>query len=255
MGFQMRIKSSLVLFISISFMIILNACGSSEFVKELSLRDRFNLAVKQYQEGSYDKSIENLRVISYDRGSGFADSVQYILAECYFMREQYLIASAEYRDLIRFNTNSSLVPSARFKVALALSKISPKFDLDQNYTNKAIIEFQNFIEYYPTNEKVREAEKNITELRNKLAYKDYETASLYRINEHYRSALVYYQGILEKYHDSEYADLADFGVIEIYILQNKYALARTEIDKFLQKYINSSKIDKVTKLKKEIENK
>jgi outer membrane protein assembly factor BamD len=229
------------------------ACSSSVNNRDLEMRDRYELAKKQIKDGDYEKAIENLKVIAYERGSGYADSVQYYLGECYFGKEQYLLAASEYRDLLKIHPNSKISPEARYKIALSYSMISPKPMLDQNYTAKAITEFQNFIEFYPTHPRVREAEKKMIELRNILAKKEYDIASLYETMGKYRAAIVYFQGVLDKYHDSDYADLAAFGIISMDIQLKKDINARNEIDKFLQKYPNSTKKDEVISLKKSLQ--
>ena len=43
-------------------------------------------------------------------------------------------------------------------------RLSPNFTLDQSYTRSAIKEFQAFIDFFPTDEQVLEAEKKINEL-------------------------------------------------------------------------------------------
>jgi outer membrane protein assembly factor BamD len=229
------------------------SCSSSNFNKDMETRERFRLALAEFNDRNYEGAIENLRLLSYDRSLPYADSIQYFLAECYFNREQYLLASSEYRDLVRFQSGSKLVPEARYKIALALASISPKITLDQNYTIKAISEFQAFIEYYPTNSRARDAERMIIELRNKLAKKEYDIAVLYQTMSRYKSALVYFQGVLEKYHDSEYADMASYWIIQLYVQLKKINLAKFEIEKYLQKYPNSKKREEVIQLKRNLE--
>ncbi len=227
-------------------------CSSSGELEIKNSRDRFDLARNLFVEGKYVKSMENLKIIAYEKGVEYADSVQYLLAECYMTMEQYILAASEYQDLLRFNSTSPLVPEARYKIGVCFSKISPSSNLDQNYTSRAITELQTFIEYFPTHDRARDAEKLIIELRNKLAEKDYNTAILYMKMSKYRSAILYFNSVLEKFHDSSFADLAQLGIIEVYVMQDKKDLAKNEIEKFFIKYPNSKKKDEVIKLKQNI---
>jgi outer membrane protein assembly factor BamD len=255
MGKLMRIKLIWIFLLSASLAFtFFNACNTSNFSRDMETKERFRLAMDQYKRENYENAIENFRVLSYDRSLSYADSVQYFLAECYFMREQYIIAAAEYKDLIRFQTNSPLVAESRYKIALSYASISPKIDLDQKYTLSAIGELQTFIEFYPTHPRVRDAERKMIELRTKLALKEFNIANLYMKMGKLRSALVYYQGVLEKFHDSEFADISSYWIIQIYVNQKKYSLAKNEIEKFLQKYPNSAKKEEIVDLKKKIEN-
>ena len=235
------------LFLAFSFFY----CSSSELELRNS-RDRFELSKKYYFANNYPKAIENLKIISYEKGVDYADSVQYILADCYFNTKQYILAAYEYQDLVRFTPSSQLVPMARYMVGLSYSNIVPNTALDQNFTNRAITELQVYLEYFPTHEKARDAEKLLLELRNKLAEKEYNTAVLYTKMNRFRSAIIYFNIVLERFHDSSYADLAQLGLIRSYLSMGRNSLAKTEIDKFLIKYPNSLKREEVTKLKESL---
>jgi len=227
-------------------------CSSSGDLEVKNSHDRFMVAKKLFLEKSYVKAMENLKIIAYEKGVEYADSVQYLLAECYNNTDQFILSASEYSDLVRFTPNSPLAPEARYMIGVCYSKISPTSNLDQNYTIKAITELQAFIEYYPTHARARDAERLIIELRNKLAEKDYNTAILYIKMSKFRSALLYFNSVLERFHDSSFADLAQYGIIEVYIAQDKKDLAKNEIEKFLTKYPNSKKRDDVLKLKQSI---
>ena len=64
---------------------------------------------------------------------------------------------------------SPLVPLAQYKIGLCYYRLSPQSSLDQVYTSRAIEEFQTFIEYYPKDEHVADAEAKI-KLYTKLGY-------------------------------------------------------------------------------------
>jgi outer membrane protein assembly factor BamD len=227
-------------------------CSSSSELELRNSRDRFELAKKYYFDNNYTKAIENLRIISYEKGVEYADSVQYILADCYFKTKQYILAAYEFQDLVRFTPTSKLVPMARYMVGLSYSNIVPSSSLDQSFTNRAIIELQAYLEYFPTHENARDAEKLLIELRNKLAEKEYNTAILYTKMSRFRSAIIYFNIVLERFHDSSYADLAQLGIIRSYLNMGRGSLAKAEIDKFLIKYPNSSRRGEVTRLKESL---
>ena len=244
----MKIIKIFPLLLAVSFFY----CSSSKELELKNSRDRFELAKKYHLANNYTKAIENLKIISYEKGVEYADSVQYILADCYFNTKQYILAAYEYNDLVRFTPSSKLVPMARYMVGLSYSSIIPNPSLDQNYTHRAIAELQAYLEYFPNHEKVRDAEKLLLELRNKLAEKEYNTAVLYTKMSRFRSAIIYFNIVLERFHDSSYADLAQLGIIRSYINMGRESLAKSEIDKFLIKYPNSSRRGEVTKLKESL---
>jgi len=57
--------------------------------------------------------------------------------------------------------------------------------------------------------------------------------------EYYRAALMSYDEVIEKYHDTEYAPLAYEGKVDLLMSRRHYREAKQEIDRFLAKYPNS----------------
>lgn len=185
-------------------------------------RSEFNVVVKQYPASTY------------------ADSSQFYLAETYYLTDQYLTAAFEFSNVNRNYPSSRLVPEARFRIAQCYAALSPRVQLDQSDTKKAIDAFQSFIDYYPDSPLVPKAEKEINVLRNKLALKNLEIAKLYVVLGDYRAAVVYYDVILDEYHDSDVADKAAIGKIEALIKRHKDDEARVALKKFYASFPNST---------------
>jgi outer membrane protein assembly factor BamD len=227
------------------------SCSSSDVVQNLSAEDRFELGKKKFDEGDYLDAIQDFQAITTQYpGSSVADDAQYYLGESRFLRGEYLLAVYEYETLKKNMPASSYFALTLYKIGLCYYELSPKSPLDQNYTKKGIDEFQNFLEYFPTHELAQDAEAKIHHLNNRLAKKDYDTAILYMKMENYKAADFYFNSVLEKFHDTEYAERAHLGKIETMIARKKYQDAQVEIEKFLSKYPTSEYKDRV----KSIEN-
>ena len=151
--------------------------------------------------------------------------------------------------------SSSLVPEAQYMLAQCYYLLSPYYALDQKYTKKAIDEFQAFIDFFPTDPKVPDAEKKISELNTKLAHKEYHTAYIYTKLEDYKAALMYYDFVIDTYHDTQYGPMAMFAKIELLIDRNNNDEALAEISKFEERYPKDENIAKVKELKKKLEEK
>jgi outer membrane protein assembly factor BamD len=220
--------------------LVLAGCGSGDVTTVMSVEDRFAHAKELFENHDYLEAINEFTVITLQyQGSSVAPDAQFYLGECRFVRGEYLLAAFEYSIVKRNYPASSRVADASFKTAMCYYNLSPKSALDQQYTRKAIDEFQSFIEYYPSNANAKDAESKINELTVRLAKKQYDTARLYTKMEYYRSAMVYYDDVIEKYHDTEYAPLAYIGKVELMMSRNKYREASAEAAKFLEKYPNN----------------
>jgi outer membrane protein assembly factor BamD len=215
-------------------------CGATPELEQLSAEQRFNRAMTLFNDKSYLDAYEEFRIVTLqNQGSAFADSAQFLMGDCRFQREEYLLAAYEYDVLIRTMPTNRLVPLARYKRAMSYYRQSPEYYHDQTSTRQAIDEFQSFIEYHPTDTLVTDAEAKISELNAKLARKEYENGITYMHMEYYRSAATTFDHVLEKYHDSPYAEQAQLKKAEAMLKRNKLAEAKTEIEKFLTKYPSS----------------
>ena len=234
--------------------LVLGGCGSADVTTVMSLEDRFSHAKALFDNGDYLPAINEFTVITLQyQGSSLAPDAQYYLGECRFERGEYLLAAFEYSIVKRNYPASTRVADATYKSALCYYKLSPKTALDQKYTRNAIDEFQSFVEYYPGNPNAADADAKIHELTNRLAKKQYDTARLYNTMEYYRSAMFYYDDVIEKYHDTEYAPLAYVGKVELLMSRSKYTEASAEAAKFIEKYPNSVLRGRIDELKAEID--
>jgi outer membrane protein assembly factor BamD len=229
-------------------------CGSGEGVAVLGPEERFARAKALYDKGDFLEAINEFTVITLQyQGSAVAADAQFYMGESRFQREEFLLAAFEYSVLKRNYAASTRVADGQFKMALAYYRLSPKSALDQQYTRKAIDEFQSFVEYYPTHASVPEAEAHIQELNTRLAKKTFDTAQLYVTMQYYKAALLYFDAVIEKFHDTEFAPLAHLGKTEVYLTRKKYREASEEIGRFLAKYPNSVLRARGDALKQEVD--
>ncbi len=215
-------------------------CSSSEQITSLSAEERFARAKSLFEEENFQEAMTEFTIVTLQyQGSSVADDAQFYLGECRFARGEFLLAVFEYQQLKRSYPASPLVPDAQFKLGMAYYELSPGSTLDQQYTNKAIDELQTFIEYYPSHQKAAGADSLIRDLTTRLAQKSFEIAEQYMKLEYYKAAIFYYEDVIEKYHDTEYAPLSYVGRVEAYIARKKYSDAQTAVEEFIAKFPNS----------------
>jgi len=238
----------------IALLVILAAgCGTTKEIEQMSAEQRYAAALAMYNGGDYLQAYEEFRIVTLQyQGNALATEAQFLMGECRFKREEYILAAYEYDVLLRTVPTSPLVPKARYAKALCYYKQSPEYYLDQTSTRQAIDEFQSFIEYHPTDSLVTDAENKIRELNNKLARKEYENGVTYIHMEYYKSAATSFDHVLEKFHDTPFAEQAQLRKAEVQVLRNRLNDAKTEIDKFFAKYPNSSWKPDAERLRQEI---
>jgi outer membrane protein assembly factor BamD len=242
----------LSLFITLSTLIV--GCGSEEATKQLSAEERYKLGMKAFRNEDYLAAIEEFKVVSLQYlGSKVADSAQFYMAECRYLREEYILAAFEYDVLLSTMPSSVFISRARFRRATCFYELSPNSILDQNYSRKAIDEYQAFLEYHPTDTLVSLAEQRINELNTKLAQKDFENGMTYMHMEYYKAATYYFDVVLDKYHDTQYAEPALLKKAEALTNRKKYTDAEEALGKFRDKYPSSNLKSDADKLNSAIE--
>lgn len=231
-------------------------CATSVNTSMMGPSQRLDYAMKLYNDKDYEEAIKEFQAITLQYpGNLVVDSAQFYLGMCHFNRTEYILGAYEFSKLIKNMPSSKFVPQAQYMLADCYYELSPYYELDQKYTKKSIEEFQAFIDFFPTDSKVPEAEKKISEMNNKLAHKEYHTAYIYEKLGDYKAALMYYEFVLDTYHDTKYAPLALYGKINMLVLTKKDNDALSEIPKFIEKYPGDPNVKSLEKLKSTLEEK
>lgn len=236
--------------------IFLFSCSSTLDTTNMTPEERLAYAIKLYQEEDYEEAVKEFdAIILQYPGSSIVDDAQYYLAMTRFQREEYILAAYQFSKLIKGMPSSEFLADAQFMLADCYYELSPDFTLDQQYSKKAVEEFQVFIDFFPLNEKVALAETKIKELNDKMAKKEYESALIYDKMEYYLAAIKYYDSVTEIYHDTQYAPLALYKKINLLIERKRESEALTESQKFLSKYPQHPNFADVEKIKQSLESK
>jgi outer membrane protein assembly factor BamD len=216
--------------------------------------DRFELAKKMFNNRDFFDAKTQFKILTLNNpGIHFIDEAQFYLAESHFNLKEYIIAIDEYSRLIRLYPKSQWVDDAQFKIALSDFKLSPKPSLDQTYTMQAVENFQRFLEDFPNSDLVPEAEKMLRISRTKLAKKEYKAGELYRKLHDYYAALVYFDSVLEKYYDTQFAHPALYWKGESLYKLNRKSEAYEAFRKLIEKYPKSKYKTKALSRMKEID--
>jgi len=240
------------IFLILTASVYFQSCGSSDKtdIKTEDPEEAFRVAKKNYDKADYLQAIDDFSYIKVKfSGTKIIDKSQYYLAMCYYKRKEYILSAYEFDYMSKNYPTSELISSARYQLAMCYYNLSPAYNLDQTYTYYAIGGLLDFLELYPKDPNVTDAENKIKELRNKLALKDYKTGQLYYDLENYRSAIVYYDNVLDIYFDSDYADDALYMKIMCLVNRKKYDNARSEIDRFSKKFATSEYLERVMLIK------
>ncbi|MBP6673051.1 MAG: outer membrane protein assembly factor BamD [Bacteroidetes bacterium] len=239
---------------TIVFSLFIVSCSATEETASLSVEERFAKAKAAYDDENYLEAIEDFKAITVQsQGSEFGDDAQFYLAECRFNREEFILAAAEYDNLVRLMPASSFVNFARYKRAESYYQLSPKPQLDQKYTRYALDNFQTYVEYAGTDTLVADATAKIQELTLKLSQKMFEGGKLYYRLEYFKASISYFDKLIQDYHDSPFVDDGMMWKAKSQNERKDFDGAVQTLNELMSKFPSTDLTEEITALRKEIE--
>ena len=195
-------KLALVLFLPL---IVLAGC-STHFNKVLKSKDydyKLKMADKYYENKKY-KNAEELYVelFSIFKGTEKFEELYYKYAYCSFYEKNYPDAENLFKGFLEVFPNSDKAEEVAYMHAYTFYLQSPKVELDQINTNKAIGMMQSFISTHPNSARIKDANEIIAKCRSKLELKEYKTAQLYYDLQQYHAAGISFTNLLNSYPES-----------------------------------------------------
>jgi outer membrane protein assembly factor BamD len=223
-----------LLFLSVLFMsLILTGCAGSKTLQESSIQEIFKNGLDNLEEEKYLQAQSDFtQVLIRGSGSDLGDDAQYYFGEAYYRNEEYMSAIVEYEKLTRRMGFSPYVEDARFKICESYKIESPKYFHDQEYTEKALERYQEFLDDYPDSEYFDEVLFSIESLRDKMGLKLYETGILYMKMEEYYSARMTFNKVIDLYYDTPIVYEAKAGVVEAFAYNKEIDEAYKSINSF-----------------------
>lgn len=155
---------------------------------------------------SKDKAIEIFTKVVENAPYGkYADIAQYKLGQCYMDIRDYINAALAFKKIIENYPKSPLVDDAKYQIAMCAANSASGPEYNEEDTDKAIKEFKDFVRRYPDSQMEKEARRFISELENQKAQKNFNIAQFYERQGNIKSAIIYYEEILNKYPDTKLA--------------------------------------------------
>ena len=191
-------------------LIFLLLCSCSEYSKLLKSSDyelKKTRALEFFAEKKYVKTTELLSmVLPRYRATEEAEELNWVYAQSFFGMKDYMMAGSQFKLFVDYFPFGQYAEEAYFYSAYCDYQMSPRAELDQEYTRNAIEGFTLFINRYGNSPRVEEAQEYIIEMENKLVEKNYKSARLYYDMREYRAAAIAINNSLNVYPDSKYRE-------------------------------------------------
>lgn len=209
-------RRALLAFLTFSI-IFLNSCGFQKISKKGTVDEKYDAAIKYYNEKDYSRSLQLFdQLVGVMRATDKAERIYYYYAYCYYNQKDYTLASYYFKRYSSNYPNSPQAEECQFLSAYSNFLNSPEYSLDQTVTYEAIKDLQIFTNTYPTSKRVSECNDLIDKLRVKLEHKDFRIARLYYRMEDYAASVQALNNILKEFPDTPHKEEILFMIFKSY---------------------------------------
>jgi outer membrane protein assembly factor BamD len=139
-----------------------------------------------------------------------------------------------FKSYLEIFPNSTKAEEIDYMRAYSFYKQSPKAELDQTNTLKAMGMMQTFINTHPGSARNKQATEIIDICRVKLELKDQKSAQLYFDLGQFRAAGVAFTTLLNNYPDSDRGDVYKLMIIKSYFRYAEMSVEEKKVERFEQ---------------------
>lgn len=156
------------------------------------------------------------QIIVAHPGDPRTEEIRYLLGLAHFGKRDYVTAASEFVRLVNDYPMGEYAEKARFKTCEAYYTLSPRPQLDQEYTRAAMDHCGTLLDVFPTGEFAEQTRALLADLNDKLAEKTFLSGRYYMKRRAYESAIIYFDEVLRRYPGSSFTPRAMLGLVEVY---------------------------------------
>lgn len=212
-----------------------NSC-TSDFGKVLKSKD-YEYQLKKADEYFYKKKYKQAEQLYIElfpvfKGTQKFEDLYYKYAYCAYFQKNYLDAESLFKGFLEVFPNSPKEEEIAYMHAYMYYLQSPKIELEQTNTAKAIGMMQTFINTHPNSSRLKAAFDVIDKSRAKLEVKEYQSAELYYKLQHYRAAGIAFTNLLNNYPESTKGDEYKLMSIKAFYQFARLSIPEKQIERY-----------------------
>lgn len=166
------------------------------------------------------------------KGTAKFEDLYYKWCYCYYYLGEYREAENLFKGFLEVFPNSVHAEEVDYMRSYCFYKQSPKLELEQVNTIKAMAMMQTFINTHPESPRVKEATEIIDKSRAKLEMKDYRAAKLYYDLSQFRAAAIAFDLLLNSYPESTKGEDYKLMVVKSYYRFAKLSITEKQPERF-----------------------
>ena len=213
-----------------------NQSQSVKFSKVLKSKDyeyKLKMANTYYDTKDFRRSqVLYEEVFPVFKGTPQHEDLYYKYAYSHFNQRDYLTAENLFKGYLEVFPNNPRAEEAEYLQAFCYYKQSPKAELEQANTIKAIGMMQVYLNNHPNSQRKTEAEDIIKKLQEKLELKEFLSAQLYFNVGQFKAAALAYTTLINNYPDSDKGDQYKLMAIKAYYRYASMSIDQKQIERY-----------------------
>lgn len=153
-------------------------------------------------------------------------------AYCFYYMKSYADAENLFKGFLEVFPNSKSAEEVDYMRSYCFYKQSPKLELEQVNTIRAMGMMQTFINTHPGSERNKEASEIIDKCRQKLEQKEYRAAELYYNMGQYRAAALAFTNLTNNYPESAKGEEYKLKTVKAYYKFAKLSIPDKQIERY-----------------------
>ena len=192
---------------------LLAGCGASTIPAVHSEPERLSLGRRALANQEYNVAIELLRsYVANNAGGADVDLAIEMLGEAHLRIKEWAEAQSQFERLLRDYPESDSAASGSFHLAEALWGQSRGPDYDQEFTRRALEQYQTYLGAYPGHRLNGAAEMSVQRAFERLSAKMADAGELYVKLQRPVPARAYFHRVLEEYPTTAAVPRAELGL-------------------------------------------
>ncbi len=211
-----RLKHLFAAPIALIILLFVSSCETPEKVlKSNDLAYKEAKAISWYNKKEYFKCIPVLEeLIGIMKGRKSTEELYYMYSMANYKQGDYLISAYHFKNFYDLYPNSVHAEECLYMYAKSNLMQSPKYELDQTFTYKALESYAFFLNTYNDGKYIVECNEAVKALRRKLEKKALAAAELYYKTENYKAAASSFEQILKDYPDIEESERVSYMIVK-----------------------------------------
>ena len=188
-------------------------CSSTPDIDTSTPEGAYKLAEKYEKDERFEEAIVQYTAVKNKHPySKLATESELRIAEIHFKREEYVESQSSYQVFKEMHPTHPQIDYITYRLGLSFyNQLPSTIDRDLSVAERAILYFDEVIQSYPNSTHVAEAKDYKQKALKMLAEKEDYIANFYFIRDHFESALVRYEGLLDKYPGLGFDEHALYG--------------------------------------------